>query len=651
MNAVTIIKPHLSSIVAPDEMRNLPAWLVWRFEYHEGEDKPRKVPYYTGGSKRHGVQGRPEDRQQLTTFDAARTSAARRGFDGVGFVPLPEFNICALDFDHCIAGGDLHPDLEPIVANTYAEYSPSGTGVRAFVKGQYGNSKYKGEPYGFEVFSTKGFVTFTGNTLPIAEMMGNTNTIAQVDEPVRALCTKLFARAVGEITVPAGEPVGLTPSQIEDLLTKLDPNMPHDPWLAVGMGLHHETQGEGFDYWCDWSELGDKFPGREVLLQRWSSFGKHHERTVTIRTAMKMAGINPSTPASAEEFEAMLDDVPAAGEPPRFNFEPVHLFSSAKALPWIIKGMLPKAALGVVYGASGSGKSFAVLDMGMAIARGTPWRGRKVRQGRVAYIAAEGADGFRKRIAAYAQHTGVDLTGVPMTVLNAAPNLLEKQDAVDIARGVKASGGADLIVVDTFAQTTPGANENAGEDVGKALGYCKRIHEATGAMVLLIHHSGKDATKGARGWSGLRAAADAEIEVVREGDARALRLTKSKDGEDGLVWGFALEVVQIGVDEDIEPITSCVVVDAPAPAVGGVSSRKLGSVETIVNAVIQEFALAQTEGIEVTPVVLEAVKRMDPPADGKRDTRKMRVRKALESLCNGDDAPYWLGDDGCIAIC
>jgi primase-polymerase (primpol)-like protein len=71
-------------------MRNLPGWLVWRFEHHEGEDKPRKVPYYTSGPKRHGKQGEPQDLQKLTAFDAARTAAARRGFDGVGFVPRPE---------------------------------------------------------------------------------------------------------------------------------------------------------------------------------------------------------------------------------------------------------------------------------------------------------------------------------------------------------------------------------------------------------------------------------------------------------------------------------------------------------------------------------------------------------------------------------
>jgi hypothetical protein len=656
MSAVTTIKPHLSAIAAPDEMRSLPAWLVWRYEYHEGEDRPRKVPYYTAGSRRHGRQGTPEDRQQLTTFDAARTAAARRGFDGVGFVPMPEFNICALDFDHCVTNGQVHPDLEPIVTSTYAEFSPSGTGVRAFVKGNYGNSKARGEPYGFEVFSSKGFVTVTGNRLDIVDILGNADTVASLDGPVRELCARRFARPAAETGVSPGEPLGLTQSQIERCLAAIDPDTGHDEWLSVGMALHHETAGEGFDLWCDWSELGSKFPGREVLLNRWSSFGKTHERTVTARSLVHLAnaggaGINLSAPASAEEFESLVEEVPTEpGAMPRFHFEPVHTFSSATALPWIIKGVLPKAGLAVVYGASGSGKSFAVLDMALAIARGALWRGRKVRQGRVAYIAAEGADGFRKRLAAYAQHQQVDLATVPMTVLNAAPNLLEQQDAVDVARGVKASGGADLIIVDTFAQVTPGANENAGEDVGRALGYCKRIHEATGAMVLLIHHSGKDATKGARGWSGLRAAADAEIEVLRDGDLRSLRLSKNKDGEDGQQWGFALEVVQLGVDEDMDPITSCVVVEAELPAVGGIASRKLGAVEKVVNEVIQEMAIAQTSGIEVKAVLADAVSRMDAPADGKRDTRRMRARRALEALCNGDDAPYYLGDDGCLSV-
>ena len=357
-----------------------------------------------------------------------------------------------------------------------------------------------------------------------------------------------------------------------------------------------------------------------------------------------------------DDFSDLIGGSPSAppappAKAPRFTPMGLLQFMLRPRGEWIVKGVLPRAGLAVVYGASGSGKTFLMVDLAGAVARGIEWRGNAVVQGRVVYVVAEGASGFRNRVEAYCRQHDLDPAQVDLLVIPDVPNLLDKAHMKELIAAIKKVGPVAMIVIDTYARVMAGANENDAKDTGQAVAHCDLLHRVFKALVVLIHHSGKDATKGARGWSGLRAAADAEIEVVREGDARALRLTKSKDGEDGLVWGFALEVVQIGVDEDIEPITSCVVVDAPAPAVGGVSSRKLGSVETIVNAVIQEFALAQTEGIEVTPVVLEAVKRMDPPADGKRDTRKMRVRKALESLCNGDDAPYWLGDDGCIAIC
>ena len=110
-------------------------------------------------------------------------------------------------------------------------------------------------------------------------------------------------------------------------------------------------------------------------------------------------------------------------------------------------------------------------------------------------------------------------------MLDAAPDLKDKTAAADLAKGIKAMGGADLVIIDTFAHTLIG-NENSGEDVGLAIKHCKGIHTATGAMVLLIHHSGKDASKGARGWSGLRAAADVELCVTRDGEYRELSVSK-----------------------------------------------------------------------------------------------------------------------------
>lgn len=450
-----------------------------------------------------------------------------------------------------------------------------------------------------------------------------------------------------------GPVLGLTENDLRACLAPLDPDMSYDKWVSVGMALHHETRGQGMHLWVEFSERGSEYPGADELESKWEGFGRNTAaRAVTAASLIKMAQdaggapqLSINGPASPEEFE-MAEDAPAKGL--RFVFEPVHSFAKVKPAAWIVKGVLPQAGLAVMYGASGSGKSFAALDLAMAVARGVEWRQRRVKQGPVAYIAAEGADGFRKRVVAYAQRTGVDLESLPLTVLNGAPNLMLPKDADDISAGALAVGRPSVVIVDTLAQTTPGADENAAEDMGKALGHCRRIHQATGALVLLIHHSGKDQTKGARGWSGLRAACDAELEVLRDKDGcREMRLTKNKDGEDGLRWGFRLEIVEVGVDEDNDPVTSCVVEEADINEANIV--KALGKNETVVNDVIQEFAKVQTSGIEVKAVIEEAARRMMEAAGLERDPKgncKGNARRALKNLVADDAVPYFFEDDG-----
>lgn len=659
MSAVTRITPHVRSLNAPDELKHLPGWLMWRLEEDEA-GKARKIPFYTSGERRAGQNGSPTDRAKLTTFEAARTAAARRGFDGVGLALMPEFGVTVLDFDHCVHGDTVDAEVLEMVSDTYAELSPSGTGVHAVYRGRIANAKAptSAERWGFETFSDRGFVTWTGNVLEVCEVLGTSTSIAPLNDQVVAEVNRRFGHRDTPREPSSAERLGLTLEQARRAVEQLDPDMGFEHWLRVGMALHHELGPQGLDVWDQWSARGSKYKGTDNLLTHWRTFGRGRGGTpVTMRSVGKLLG-QPldAGPASAEEFDAAVEQGEEAAAAPeaegkamRFAFEPVHTFASASAAPWIIKGVLPQAGLAVIYGASGAGKSFAVLDMALAIARGEPWRGRKVRQGRVAYIAAEGAEGFRKRLAAYAQHNQVELEQVPMVVLNGAPNLMELKDAADLVVGLQAAGGASVIVVDTLAQTTPGANENAGEDMGKALGHCRRIHEKTGALVVLIHHSGKDAARGARGWSGLRAAADAEVEVLRdEQGQRSLRLSKSKDGEDNLAWGFELQQVQLGVDEDLDPITSCVVVEAELKQASG--GKPMGPVATIVHAVVMEMAQAQNSGIEVEAVIKEAVRRLPEAEDGKRDTRKQRVRRALETLTEGDLAPFWV-EDGCVVIC
>lgn len=665
MNAVTQIKPHLATIECPDVLRALPGWLVWRYEHHEGEPKPRKTPYYTSGGKRWGVHGRPEDRQQLTTFDAARSVAARRNMDGVGFCPMPEWGITALDFDACVVAGGVDATVERVVAGTYAEFSPSGNGVRAFVRGSLvGNRKSnRGQAIGFETFHSNGFVTFTGNVLPITELTDAVNTVAPAGPELLALCQDRFGRTEPSEPVQGASdvpPLGLSLEQLRDALDVLPRDFHYDDWLAVGMGLHHETGGseEGFALWDQWSSTSSKYTGPEYGRTKWDSFGRGGHRPTTVHKLVRLAidngaHIDLSATVAADfsvlEAPPMTEASPA--RPARFEVQPAHAFAGGKPPSWIVKGVVPQAELLVLFGESGSGKSFVALDLGAAIARGVPWRGKRTRQGRVVYVAAEGAGGFRNRLKAYAAHQEIDLADLPIGVIHAAPNLLEKADALDVCKAIIAAGGADLVIVDTFAQVTPGANENAADDMGRALAHCKGIHVATGALVLLVHHSGKDASKGARGWSGLKAAADAELEVVRTPTGRLLRVSKQKDGEDGQAWGFELDVVPVGADEDGDVVTSCVVRECDVPVVQkvGAPKAKMGRWETLVVEVINDMAQSQTEGIEVAAVVAEAVRRSPLPDKGKRDTRAQHAKRALAGLVEAEDAPYLLEND-CLSI-
>jgi len=187
-----------------------------------------------------------------------------------------------------------------------------------------------------------------------------------------------------------------------------------------------------------------------------------------------------------------------------------------------------------------------------------------------------------------------------------------------------------LIVIDTLAQTTAGANENSGEDMGKVLAHCRRLHRATGATILLIHHAGKDSSKGARGWSGVRAAVDAELEVRRDNTGRSLRITKQKDGEDGGIYPFTLEPVGVGEDAEGMPISSCVAVESAQPTIG---PRPVGKWQEAVNHAVHDLIGFPGEVLAVDKVITLVSKQMPMPTEeGKRDRSKEMARRALDDL-------------------
>jgi hypothetical protein len=225
----------------------------------------------------------------------------------------------------------------------------------------------------------------------------------------------------------------------------------------------------------------------------------------------------------------------------------------------------------------------------------------------------------------------VELAELP-AVIPDAPNLLDPKEAASLVHSVvqwsRDHGDIDVVVIDTLSATTPGGNENSGEDIGMVIAHCKLLHRETGALVVLVHHSGKDATRGARGWSGLRAAADAEIEVTRNGDHRTASITKMKDGTDGEAYGFKLRVIDLGVNSEGEAESSCVVEYVDAQSEGPAKKVKLGPHETIIYGLLRAMAPSGTCAEED---LVEGYKNQVPKPDG-RDQRRKDGKRALTNL-------------------
>lgn len=232
-----------------------------------------------------------------------------------------------------------------------------------------------------------------------------------------------------------------------------------------------------------------------------------------------------------------------------------------------VQGVLVEGGTAVVYGDSNTGKTFWTTDLALHVAAGKPWNGRRVDQGGVVYCALEGGNGFRNRVAAWRRTHAPNDDGLPFAAIPAALNLLDPNaDAPRLITAIKAAAKrmdrpVKLVVIDTLSRALAGGNENSSDDMGTLIRNVDAVREATGACVLLIHHSGKDAAKGARGHSLLRAAVDTEIEVRTDEatGSRTASVVKQRELAKGGAFGFRLDVIVLGHNQHGEDVTTCLV--------------------------------------------------------------------------------------------
>jgi len=425
---------------------------------------------------------------------------------------------------------------------------------------------------GLDVRSTNGYVVAPGSDID-----GTVYSVRR-DNPI-ALAPTALVQKLGEFT-KRERPVDVNVPDAPPSVTERARE-----WLAKQEGAVEGQGGDArtFTVACGLRDLGVSKEQALELLTEWndrcSPPWTPNELGVKVDNAYNYGQNEPGVAA------ALPDDFPVVPESstiapksstiapkPSTKAQRLSDFANTerKGPGYLVKGLLQKASYAVGYGAPSEGKTFVFLDIGYHVAAGLPWMGAKTHAGLVLHLAYEGAGGLVKRAKALRQKYGNK--DVPLYVVNAAFNLREKPGRQELGQLIaELPEKPVLIVIDTLARALMGGDENSAQDVGAFNSAIAALIESTGACVLVIHHSGKNKGAGARGSSALLGAIDTELEV----DQGRVTASKQRDVEMGAPVGFKLRPVVVGLDEDGDEQTSCVV--EPDTVVEGPKGRLSGN--------------------------------------------------------------------------
>jgi len=650
----------------PSELKAMRRWAVWKAVWNEARQKYDKIPY---NAQHYGLSTKKVP--DWGDYETAATTLALNPtrYAGLGFVLTDVKGVVGIDLDNCRKDGHIAPWAREIVDTmaSYTEISPSGNGLRILAHGDF-HTDWNNHDTGIEVYSghTPRFLTITGHTKLVRPMARATPDALQAlftthrksSVPTANVILIEMPELYTEVALPDVATLELSEPVMEFLL--------HGPQAAedrsgilhaAGVQLYSAGYSDAMvlsilaanDHAMDVAMAHRNQDPDRALQYLWVEHCQKAKPKAKTKADLLAGFDDVSADPEVVAAEAEFKEATAQRED-RFRLKDTTEFVKRQKASWIVKGLVPNATLGVIYGASGSGKSFFVLDLMAAVARAvtaqqikealeqgkelkhSTWRNLKLLGAKTCWVAAEGQEDMRKRVQAYCIHAGIDPKDLPMEFIDEAPNFLEAPDVKAVIKQMRAKGRFDIVVIDTLAQVMAGGNENSGEDMGKVLAYCREITRLTGAMVILIHHSGKDESRGARGWSGLRAAADFEFEIIRADEDRVATVTKMKGGADGGEYGFRLQTIVVGKDDDGDEETTCGVVatDSTRATVAVVKGPKGDNKKLVVEKARDVTAVT---GSVTTNELVALLWEQYPRGDvDKRDQRKNNVARDIREL-------------------
>lgn len=434
--------------------------------------------------------------------------------------------------------------------------------------------------------------------------------------------------------------------EARELLTFIDAEHYHT-WINVGMALKSEFGDDGFDIWDEWSQTAGNYEDRGTRA-RWPGFGDKVKYNSLCWLA-KEGGADLA--AIARKHGKARETGKERGKARDLSDKLLGLDDISPTLEnrYLVKGLIDRGAASVLYGAPNTGKTFLALDLALHVAAGAEWHGRKVPDGErhagsVLYVAAEGGFGITNRISAFKKkHPEIAARADGrFFLLTDRPNVGTGEGATEISNAIMKRAGEGekiaLIVIDTLSRTMGGGDENSPQGMGLYVFNVDEIRAATGAHVMVIHHSGKDVSRGARGHNNLLGGVDTEFCLERHKDDNEVIVVKNdkqRDRKKAKEIGYKLEDVHLGFDEDGEEVHSAVIepVDLADYAAGIAGA---GLTPTEVNALACLRAVQRAKGVsDVTVGEWRAECRVFP-ISGARDPKDQNkaFRRAREGLAS-----------------
>lgn len=458
-------------------------------------------------------------------------------------------NIVVIDLD--VSGGKRGPENWSALGAAPSNYAVRTPGLgahfyyRADPNNPIGNDSTGKLGEGVDVRGVGGFVFAP----PSTDGSGSWSLVGDPDWSTMPTVPAVVVERLGAIRTeaqPTADPVtGLTPFRPPAGTPRYTVEAARQRMAAVLQEVMSKRQGEGFNHALNEAafEVGhfvgggllSEDDGRALLEAAvWHVFpgGPDRDDLGTIESGLR-SGMNTPYVTYSEAVGAVLGQTAAHSSDAVTAMRSKILrdddLDTIQEPEPIVTGWLFRDSLARVFGPSGGGKSFAMIDLAAHVATGRPWHGVPVSKGRVLYVVGEGLSGYRKRVKAWRSRHKAESAGVDFY-----PEAIQVSDQASwaVLEALVGEDQYDMIVFDTQARMTVGMDENNATDMGLMIHQLDRLRLASKACVVLVHHTGHTETERARGSSAVYGAMTSEIQVGKDGNRVTITTRKQKDIEE-----------------------------------------------------------------------------------------------------------------------